>query len=145
MKKKPTASWSETNTYLHGALALPKLLECLRNAKKRLKGVEFDAVAVTGVSGIAFGAVLAFALKKHLVVVRKEESPPSHSWKPVEGPVKVTNYLFVDDLVDSGDTFRRVVAAVAKRYPAAHRVGVLCYHQTPHEADVDGSRVFPAA
>ena len=75
--------------------------------------IEFDAFACTGVSGLAMASILADKLDKELIVVRKR-SDDSHSVGNVEGPetTKKLRYLFVDDFVSSGKTFRSVLDAL---------------------------------
>lgn len=88
----------------------------LKEATKNIResGVEFDTIVVTGISGIIFGLPLARKLKKHIVIVRKDDDG-AHSTKEVEGtvfPENIGRWLFVDDLIDSGKTKRRVTEKV---------------------------------
>jgi len=79
-------------------------------AKKSLKLTEFDTIVVTGISGIAFGSILSFLLKKQLVIVRKR-GVRTHSFRKVESNITGKNigkWVFVDDLVDTGKTLKRV-------------------------------------
>jgi adenine/guanine phosphoribosyltransferase-like PRPP-binding protein len=79
-------------------------------AKKSLKLTEFDTIVVTGISGIAFGSILSFLLKKQLVIVRKG-GERAHSSRKVESNITGKNigkWVFVDDLIDTGKTLKRV-------------------------------------
>ena len=83
-------------------------------AVKKLKSVEFDTIVVTGVSGLTFGIPLAQKMKKHIAIVRKDKDG-THSHKSIEATVKRDNFgrwLFVDDLIDSGKTEKRVKAKI---------------------------------
>jgi adenine/guanine phosphoribosyltransferase-like PRPP-binding protein len=88
---------------------LKKPGEFARNAAERLHGVDFDVVVVSGTSGLLIGPSLAAALGKRLAIVRKS-SDNSHSYHVVEGWIG-GRWLFVDDLIDSGSTVRRVASA----------------------------------
>jgi len=95
-------------------------------AAEQLKTVEFDTIVVTGISGMVFGSVLSFLMKKHLVVVRKG-GDRCHSFRKVETSLRDRtdsfSWVFVDDLVDSGRTFRRVRKMVKKELPNGVYVG----------------------
>lgn len=129
-----TPTWNETCAHLASALQ-PKLLrEAVAKAKADLENVTFDSIAVTGLSGTIFGTALSYETGVPLVVVRKQETPAPHSWSNVEGPDSVERFIFVDDLIDSGSTFRRVLGATLGKYPNAVCAGVYCYHKAPSES-----------
>jgi adenine/guanine phosphoribosyltransferase-like PRPP-binding protein len=102
------------------ALALAKLI--------RGKRIKFDAVACIGVSGLAMGAILADKLNKELVVVRKPEED-CHSYCDIEGPDtrKGLRWLFVDDFISSGATFRNVLQAMAAQHSGHMCIGTATY------------------
>jgi orotate phosphoribosyltransferase-like protein len=82
--------------------------------KLKFYNVQFDVIVCTGCSGIVFASVLAYVMGKELVIVRKG-SDRSHSNRKVEGSVKSEHFgkwIFVDDLVDSGKTRKRVKKAI---------------------------------
>lgn len=88
----------------------------VRDAVKALRPYvdKFDSVVVTGVSGCVVGGPVALALKKPLVVVRKENDG-SHSEHRglVVGHLDLgTRACFVDDMVCSGSTRRKVQEAI---------------------------------
>ena len=83
--------------------------------------VEFgtNVVVVSGNSGVSMGyAVLAMCrgLDMQLVLVRKANDG-SHG-AMVEGPMglEIQRYIFLDDLIDSGATVRRVNTALLHRH-----------------------------
>lgn len=95
--------------------------------------VKYDTIAVSGVSGITVGSMVAFHLKKRLAIVRKK-SDVTHSWITVEHSPssktkgKFSRYIIIDDLIDSGDTIKRVLDGVAKeRGDDAECVGIVLY------------------
>ena len=81
----------------------------IRQIKELIKkhNLQFDGFVVTGVSGIVMGSILCRSLRKDLVIVRKDNDG-SHSGYSVENYKTSKNYIFLDDFVSSGKTFRRV-------------------------------------
>jgi len=82
---------------------------------------EFDVIAVTGISGLVVGAPVAVALKKPLVVVRKDgersHAMAEHNFEtygPVVGGhmMLAQRVLWLDDFEASGKTRRRVEDAI---------------------------------
>lgn len=76
---------------------------------------QFDAIAVRGMSGATVGAIIAHALGKDLILVRKPEVGPgseeSHTRRKVEGPLNRTplaRYLIVDDFEVTGTTITAI-------------------------------------
>lgn len=104
--------------------------EVIHDAELALDGVQFDAIVATGYSGATFGAALSFAIGRPLVIVRKPKQSPMehHSWNLIEGQCeRLGTYLFVDDLVDSGATFKRVQAAMTKACKDSKCIGMYLY------------------
>jgi orotate phosphoribosyltransferase-like protein len=71
------------------------------------KQLKFDAILVTGVSGIIMGSIVARLLRKHLTIVRKSNDG-SHSTYFVENFRANSSYIFLDDLIASGETYYNV-------------------------------------
>lgn len=78
----------------------------IRNIIKN-KNLVFDGFVVTGVSGVAMGSIVARALRKDLVIVRKDRDG-SHSSYRVENYKRLKRYVFLDDLITSGNTLKHV-------------------------------------
>lgn len=102
----------------------------VRLATAVLAGVEFDTFVGTGVSGSIAVPVLAYAMKKTFLVVRKAREtgatdlPAStHSAHMLEGFIG-TRWIFVDDLVASGSTFERVRRQIGDK---SDYVGIYLY------------------
>lgn len=72
-----------------------------------LSGVEFDTIAVRGVSGMMVGVPLSLELGKPLVVVRKPDER-AHSSMLANGQNLGSSYIIVDDFKSTGDTMRAV-------------------------------------
>jgi adenine/guanine phosphoribosyltransferase-like PRPP-binding protein len=94
-------------SYLEEAIYQPDVI--VTRARARLADVQFDTVIGTGLSGALVVPMLARALDKHFAVVRKPDN--SHSCERIEGTIG-DHWLFVDDLISSGETFRRVREAI---------------------------------
>ena len=102
----------------------------VESSRRSLVDVEFDAIAVTGISGLSVGAPLALALQKKLLVLRKE-SEDSHGLRGellgANDLEEGTRVLVVDDFFSSGETGRRVCNAVLANNPYATIVGGYSY------------------
>lgn len=85
--------------------------DIISQSVEALAEVEFDTIVATGVSGLVVAPILAHALGKDLFVVRKSDDTTNHSGKPTAG-VLGERWVFVDDFISSGATFRRVHKAV---------------------------------
>jgi adenine/guanine phosphoribosyltransferase-like PRPP-binding protein len=90
---------------------------------------EFDAFVVTGNSGTIFGGVLAMAMKKNLILVRKP-SDDGHSCYKVEGDMGSKSYVFLDDFIGSGATFKRTTEKMIEEFPNCQMVGTYEYTYT---------------
>lgn len=80
-------------TYLNWAIDADRRKDTVGIALERLKPLQtrFDAIAVTGMSGVTIGSVLAHELHKHLLLVRKSNAiEKSHASDSVEGPLDWT-------------------------------------------------------
>jgi adenine/guanine phosphoribosyltransferase-like PRPP-binding protein len=105
--------------------------------------VEFDAIAVCGYSGAIAGSILAYAMNKNLVIVRKE-SEDCHSPLTREG-VMCGDYIIVDDLVNSGSTIEKIVNEVDDLCEYAECRGVLLWNNfddKPRELSLDKTPGF---
>jgi pyrimidine operon attenuation protein/uracil phosphoribosyltransferase len=69
--------------------------------------LKFDGFVVTGVSGVAMGAILARSMRKELIIVRKDNDG-THSSYSVENYHHGKSYIFLDDLIASGRTYQNV-------------------------------------
>jgi hypoxanthine phosphoribosyltransferase len=121
--------------YLRKALNPEELRKGIKTAKARIKEsrVEFDAIAVRGNSGVLFGSVLAYELKKPLILVRKDSS---HSMYNVEGELNAKTYLIVDDFTATGNTVRTIIDEIEK-FNHAVPVGLYQYKYPEYELWLD--------
>jgi orotate phosphoribosyltransferase len=119
-------------TYLGAIFANPERRKAeVDFAVKKLRRHKhkFDAIVATGVSGVTFGAMVAARLGIQLVVVRKTKRD-CHSTTMCEGLLSCgeVRYLFVDDLISSGSTAKRVMEEVDCQNPRARCVGWYMYY-----------------
>ena len=99
--------------YFDAALNEPeKVAERLRALLTAYSDVQPDTLVGTGLSGALILPTLARVLDVKFLVVRKPNDG-SHSWTNAEGDLG-QRWLFVDDLIDSGSTLRRVQEGVRK-------------------------------
>lgn len=121
----------DCTSYLQSALCSKNRREavawCMRQI--RSKKLEFDTIAVRGISGLAVGSILAYRLNVSLAVVRKEAS--RHSERKLEGWGTANRVLIVDDVIASGGT----VHAIYEQFPQATIIGVLLYRDLEWRPD----------
>lgn len=123
--------------YMRDAFEAPEVLA--EKARVSLDGVEYDTMVGTGLSGALVVPVLARALGKHWFVVRKYNDG-SHSDNIGEGTIG-DRWLFVDDLIDSGSTLRRVKKSVAHVCTPKARE----HFAEPHKTEYVGSYFYTYA
>lgn len=97
----------------------------IRKMRKLIKDVEFDGFIVTGVSGIAMGAIMARSCKKTLTIVRKDDDKKTHSGYNIENIKWGAKYIFLDDLIASGVTFNGVKRKLNNYYIECRAGGLI--------------------
>ncbi len=121
-------------SYLRPPLKAPRTV--VQKAVKALENVKYDVIVVRGISGLLFGSMLALRTGKKLAIVRKK-TETAHSSNAMEGFVG-GRYLFVDDLIDTGETY----SATRKAFISACRdarkkfrfVGCYLYDETDYNS-----------
>lgn len=87
-------------------------------ATGQVKAFDIQALAASGLSGLVIAGAIGFAAGVPVFAVRKPNEP-THSATDTQGVLAdgkpVTRWAFVDDFIDSGETFRRVRDAVVAR------------------------------
>lgn len=105
--------------------------ELIANARKALRGVKYDCLVGTGMSGSVVVPLLGYALRKRWAVIRKHNDG-SHDQGTLTSPHYIgqlrPRWLFVDDGVATGATRRRVMDAVRliwadSYWPGSYRPG----------------------
>jgi len=95
------------------------------------RGLEFDAIACRGVSGLLIAPIVAMRLNKSLIVVRKGED--THSMYTVEGDHGARRYLILDDFIDQGDTVREIASEIYATNRLARCVGFIAYKRLSYK------------
>ena len=107
------------------------------NVELREYADDFDAIVVTGMSGMSVGFPLALRLRKPIMVVRKDDDDCHQSGGCVVGMTKsqarFARLLWVDDFVSTGDTLYRVTEKVEAFSEGARVVGYYLYQGTHGE------------
>lgn len=103
--------------------------QVIQAARDHLRGIKFDTIVATGVSGMIVAPVLAYSLRKNLLVVRKQNDG-SHSGSLLEG-FYGKRLLLVDDFMDSGKTVDRVFKQLFFGLSDVKLVGAYMYRALP--------------
>lgn len=91
--------------------AFYSLDEVVDDAATILRDIEFDSFVGTGFSGAFVIPALALRMKKHFTLIRKEHDDSHHGPGALVGRLG-EQWIFVDDLISSGYTKRRVITKV---------------------------------
>ena len=94
--------------YLETIFDSRKQNSSIRKMRNLIKDIEFDGFIVTGISGVAMGAIMARSCRKTLTIVRKDDDKNNHSSYDIENIRWNAKYIFLDDLIASGVTFNKV-------------------------------------
>lgn len=92
--------------------AIDDLAGLIEDAKAALADVDFDTIVGTGFSGGVVVPALALAMGKRYVLVRKEHDNSHHGGGRLLGNLG-ERWIFVDDMVASGNTRRYVLNKIA--------------------------------
>lgn len=84
----------------------------INRAHVALRGVDYDTMVGTGLSGSLIIPILARAFDKHWLLIRKDNDG-THSCRIAEGNLG-QRWIFVDDFISSGDTRDRVRTKVGQ-------------------------------
>lgn len=104
--------------------------------RTHLKGVRYDTIIGTGLSGTIFTARVAPALHKNFAIVRKADDRSTHSDARIEGKVG-ERFVFADDFVLSGITMKHVLTMMDRFHPDSAFMGVYEYQYTPRFTSSD--------
>ena len=95
-------------------------------ARKILKDIDFDSIAVRGISGIGFGSVLSYSMNKKLIIVRKDRKN-SHGYFDVEASEDCNKFLIVDDFTSTGTTVLAIFNGVRQKFKDIKFIGTYMY------------------
>lgn len=111
----------------------------LDHIRAAVEGVEFDTFVATGLSGATVAPLAAYVLKKHWLIVRKDDDQSTHSRRRHVGYLGA-RWVFLDDFISSGATLFRTVRSIrclTEDDPGFTFVGAVQYERaafTPVEA-----------
>lgn len=88
-------------------VAVDDMAGVIERAKEELADVDFDTFVATGLSGTCVATVLAHAMGKNFLLLRKPDDESTHDGNRAVGQLGA-RWLFLDDFVSSGATRRRV-------------------------------------
>lgn len=79
-------------------------------------GLEFQGIATCGISGAIIAPIIANALDKSLIIVRRDVSG-SHAGYLVEETIRedgilINSYIIIDDLICYGNTIKRIITNI---------------------------------
>ena len=87
------------------------VIKCaLKDLRRRKHRDKFDCIVVSGYSSTIIGSIIADRMNKDILIARKE-GEPRNSHRVIDGMVG-GKYIFLDDLVCSGATIKRIKDAV---------------------------------
>lgn len=109
LDQKPTY-YTNAASYLESIWTKPDELVQRFQSKMEINNVEYDTLIGRGVSGALAVPLFARAAHTQYGIVRKDEG--SHSSRTVEGTIG-KRWIFVDDLIDSGETFLETAKKMA--------------------------------
>jgi hypothetical protein len=92
--------------------AIDNVEEVIAKAEAELQDVDFDTFIGTGFSGALIVPMLAAAMGKNFVLVRKPKDNSHHSGTMIGNLGE--RWIFVDDFVSSGETRSRVLGTVSE-------------------------------
>lgn len=114
-------------SYMENNLSGPlKLAEVIRKTTAALRPYAslFDAIAFQGMSGALVAPAVSIRLKKHLIMVRKDDG--HHGQHTVEGALDCP-YVILDDLSSTGQTLKRIQNLIFKESPDSFCAGIYLY------------------
>lgn len=107
----------------HFPEVVPALAKKLKSLRKKLP---FDALAITGTSGMGMGFIMSYLLKIPVINVRKKS--PSHYRSPIEGAINAKRYLILDDFMETGATVDKIRKTIRQELKGKSKaVGIFLY------------------
>lgn len=90
----------------------------------------YDAVAASGNSGLMLMGAVAARTGVRMIAVRKDDERPKGDQRMVNAALpehRAIRYVFLDDLIASGETVQRVHRCIGGVFPLAEMAGVALY------------------
>jgi hypothetical protein len=98
--------------YIKTAITLADRKTIIKDLTALIKGskIDFDAIALRGLSGAMIAPVIADKLNKPLIICRKDDG--HHSNLSIEYADKFGDFIIIDDLISSGDTICHIMKMI---------------------------------
>lgn len=95
--------------YLGDLFHQEKKKTILRNIYRDLKHIDFDVIAVRGISGLILAMTVADKLGKDVLIFRKQ-TERAHSMYRIEGwfPSRTQKWIILDDFIVTGGTIKAI-------------------------------------
>jgi adenine/guanine phosphoribosyltransferase-like PRPP-binding protein len=121
----------ESGNHLNYLLDPISLKNVIQSTIKKAREIDFDTIAVCGISGIAVAPSVAVELNKGIIFVRKPHEK-NHSISDVQGTFpresnSYAKYLIIDDIISTGATVKRIHYKLQQFNVNLKCVGVLMY------------------
>ncbi len=97
--------------------------KCVNVIKNR---PEIEGIVLKGLSGMLIGIPVAHSLQMPFAVVRCCHG--NHSPYDVEGCTTFTNYVIIDDIIDEGNTIKKIKSEMRKFNKKAKLKGIILYN-----------------
>ena len=126
--------------YLQAALTPDKFRKILNKLSRNIHkaNIIFESIAFRGMSWTLVAPTIAFRLKKNPVLIRKE-CDGSHSGRSIEAEGDIVDYIIIDDLIESGDTMKKIIEAMNGRgITPDHCKGIFLYGSTSKQTVFEG-------
>ena len=126
--------------YLHHVLDKSLIKQTISFVCKKIKAIECDSIAFSGMSGALIAPIVAYKTGKNLILVRKIKDD-SHSTYAIESSSYCCKkYVVIDDLIASGKTITHIIESVNKQF--ADQVpecgGIILYSEDYYRKTFDG-------
>lgn len=123
-------------------------INAVQGTTRAIRDLHFDAIAFSGMSGALVAPSVAMALRKPMILARKDTDDSHAGRGVVEGALDADTYIIIDDFISYGDTVRRIhssITTAAEKHIRPHKiicVGIYLYRYnelyTAKNADVRG-------
>jgi len=115
--------------YLDTIYNIEKYKKSIKLVTKKVKELKkeycFDSIAFRGSSGAAYAYPLSVSLSLNLMHVRTSRGHFNGSF---EGVIGSKSYIFIDDFMETGNTFKKTIESISK-YTSSELVGIIMYNQ----------------
>lgn len=108
-------------------------------------GLDFEFIAVRGMSGALISGLVAAHFRKSISIVRKPKAVESSHGLRLEGTQVARDYIIIDDCIYTGATIRAILTGIGELAPESRCMGIFLYLPCgpDYEWEVEGGRNIP--